>query len=77
MCREGNHRQGGVGGVFTYKGMSFFKYLKEALDKKIFIKKEKVFTDWDEVRREIEKETDRMAGSNKVVRIHSYNVLSL
>lgn len=29
--------------------------------------KEKIFTDWDEVRREIERETDRMAGSNKVL----------
>ena len=32
-----------------------------------FYLKEKIFTDWDEVRREIEKETDRMAGSNKVL----------
>ena len=31
-----------------------------------FYSKDKIFTDWDEVRREIEKETDRMAGSNKV-----------
>ena len=31
-----------------------------------FYLKEKIFTDWDEVRKEIEKETDRMAGSNKV-----------
>ena len=27
--------------------------------------KEKIYTDWDEVRLEIERETDRMAGSNK------------
>ena len=31
-----------------------------------FYSQDKIFTDWDEVRREIEKETDRMAGSNKV-----------
>jgi len=46
--------------------------------------KEKVFTDWDEVRREIEKETDRVAGSNKGIcpdpislKFYSTSVLSL
>jgi len=46
--------------------------------------KDKVFTDWDEVRREIEKETDRVAGSNKGIcpdpislKFYSTNVLSL
>jgi len=46
--------------------------------------KDKVFTDWDEVRREIEKETDRVAGSNKGIcpdaislKFFSTSVLSL
>jgi len=46
--------------------------------------KDKVFTDWDEVRREIEKETDRVAGSNKGIcpdpislKFYSTSVLSL
>lgn len=46
--------------------------------------KDKIFTDWDEVRREIEKETDRMAGSNKGIcpeaislKFFSCHVLSL
>ena len=36
-----------------------------------FYSQDKIFTDWDEVRREIEKETDRMAGSNKVTCHHN------
>ena len=43
-----------------------------------------MYTDWDEVRREIERETDRMAGSNKGVcpepislKFFSHAVLSL
>lgn len=43
-----------------------------------------VYTDWDEVRLEIERETDRMAGSNKGVcpepislKFYSHAVLSL
>jgi dynamin 1-like protein len=43
-----------------------------------------VYTDWDEVRHEIERETDRMAGSNKGVcpepislKFFSHSVLSL
>jgi len=43
-----------------------------------------VYTDWDEVRVEIERETDRMAGSNKgvcpepiSVKFYSHAVLSL
>jgi len=46
--------------------------------------KDRVFTDWDEVRREIEKETDRVAGSNKGIcpdpislKFYSTSVLSL
>eukprot|EP00092_Neocalanus_flemingeri_P057943 GFUD01068972.1.p1 GENE.GFUD01068972.1~~GFUD01068972.1.p1 ORF type:complete len:796 (-),score=244.60 GFUD01068972.1:393-2726(-) len=46
--------------------------------------KGKVYTDWDEVRREIEKETDRVAGSNKGIcpdpislKFFSTSVLSL
>ena len=46
--------------------------------------KDKVFTDWDEVRKEIEAETDRVAGSNKGIcpepislKFYSNNVLSL
>ena len=46
--------------------------------------KDKVFTDWDEVRKEIEAETDRVAGSNKGIcpeaislKFYSANVLSL
>jgi len=46
--------------------------------------KEKVFTDWDEVRREIEQETNRVAGSNKGIcpdpislKFYSTSVLSL
>lgn len=46
--------------------------------------KDKVYTDWDEVRHEIERETDRMAGSNKGVcpepislKFFSHAVLSL
>jgi len=46
--------------------------------------KQKVFTDWDEVRREIERETDRVAGSNKGIcpdpislKFYSTSVLSL
>jgi len=46
--------------------------------------KEKIFTDPDEIRREIEKETDRMAGSNKGIcpepislKFYSVSVLSL
>jgi dynamin 1-like protein len=46
--------------------------------------KDKVFTDWNEVRREIEAETDRMAGSNKGIcpepislKFYSVSVLSL
>jgi len=46
--------------------------------------KDKVFTDWDEVRKEIERETDRVAGANKgicpeaiSVKFYSTTVLSL
>jgi len=46
--------------------------------------KDKIFTDWDEVRKEIENETDRMAGANKGIcpepislRFYSTKVLSL
>lgn len=46
--------------------------------------KNKVFTDWDEVRREIERETDNVAGSNKGIcpdpislKFYSTSVLSL
>lgn len=46
--------------------------------------KDKVYTDWDEVRMEIEKETDRMAGTNKGIckeaislKFYSVSVLSL
>jgi len=46
--------------------------------------KDKVFTDWDEVRREIEQETNRVAGSNKGIcpdpislKFYSTSVLSL
>merc|ERR1719483_372584 len=46
--------------------------------------KEKVFTDWDEVRKEIERETDLVAGSNKGIcpdpislKFYSTSVLSL
>ena len=77
MCREGNYRQGGVGGVFTYKGTSWRKIQPRQRLNTVFLKKEKIFTDWDEVRREIERETDRMAGSNKVAHLHQYTVFSL
>jgi len=61
---------------------------KGTIDKEEWVEflhtKEKVFTDWDEVRREIEKETDRMAGSNKGIcpepislKFFSCHVLSL
>jgi len=46
--------------------------------------KDKIFTDWDEVRKEIERETDRVAGSNKGIcpdpislKFYSNSVLSL
>jgi len=46
--------------------------------------KDKVFTDWDEVRREIERETDRVAGANRGIcpdpinlKFYSTSVLSL
>ena len=39
--------------------------------------KNKIYSDFEEIRKEIQNETDRMAGTNKVVQLHNMNIFDM